>query len=455
MCPNAFHISCIPPKARFHELALLCHEHAQSYKLPDLDMKNSLQAEVEADADIKLEKLRRSMISHDSNTAKTPFHGGTINSFFPICQPAPVKKMIQNANYDKRSFFFKLPNDFREVVHSKPSSYKHIHSLRYNPDSKPKRRPPNENGLCNCKPVPLDSVEVACGESCLNALLMIECVGDENSKKINPYTNCKCGPSCGNRKLSRKEVAKCRPKRENGKGWGLMAMEDLGKGQLVQEYVGEVINEKEKRNRLDDWTLNNPHDTNFYVMQLEPGWYIDAREKGNLSRYINHSCDPNCRLVPVNVAGYMRVAVMSVRDIQAGEFFSYDYQFDTKQDDRFVCRCGSDNCRGTMKGGSHQTVTVKKTSAQLKNEGKAKVERDRKFLQQIAKDEISRLNLVGQFVPGEPIDGSNTVSSGPQEKDKDYVRNHRIFLWRNVIIGANFNSRHYRWKTKLQKLKDK
>ena len=143
----------------------------------------------------------------------------------------------------------------------------------------------------------------------------------------------------------------------------------------------------------------------------------------------------------------MRVAVMSIRDIKAGEFFSYDYQFDTKHADRFVCRCGADKCRGTMKGGTHDAnavTPVKKSLAQRKDEGKARLERDRKFLEQTANDEIFRLNAVGMLVPGEPIDGSNTVASGPQEKDKDYVRNHHIFLWRNALVGADFNARYFR-----------
>ena len=51
----------------------------------------------------------------------------------------------------------------------------------------------------------------------------------------------------------------------------------------------------------------HPNDPNFYLMELEHGFYIDARVKGNLSRFINHSCDPNCQLQRTNVAGDMRI----------------------------------------------------------------------------------------------------------------------------------------------------
>ena len=56
-CPIAYHITCIPPCTRFHELALLCHEHYTN-KLPDLDTESSFQAEVEAKADAMVEKMR-------------------------------------------------------------------------------------------------------------------------------------------------------------------------------------------------------------------------------------------------------------------------------------------------------------------------------------------------------------------------------------------------------------
>ena len=42
--------------------------------------------------------------------------------------------------------------------------------------------------------------------------------------------------------------------------------------------------------------VNSPNDHDFYIMELDPGIYVDGKKKGNLSRFINHSCDPNCEL---------------------------------------------------------------------------------------------------------------------------------------------------------------
>ena len=58
-CPVSYHITCMPPSCRFHELAMLCHEHAYTSKLPYLDEGYSMQASVEADVERKLRNLER------------------------------------------------------------------------------------------------------------------------------------------------------------------------------------------------------------------------------------------------------------------------------------------------------------------------------------------------------------------------------------------------------------
>ena len=482
-CPIAYHITCIPPCTRFHELALLCHEHYTN-KLPDLDTESSFQAEVEAKADAmveemrekkrrKLERLKKQKekkddhyesigfnkflfgmkgtaiseakqdiyrLLEDSDAAEAPTsNAGGQEEGDPAARP--VKKL--------RQVEFCLPCDFQQDVYSKPPSYTHVHGLKYDPTNRPKKHPPT-NEVCKCKPSGKDGV-VTCDDHCLNRMVMTECVGDKSKSEKNPYWNCNAGPSCGNRAIGQRKYAKCRPKREQGKGWGLVVVDGVKKGGLVQEYGGEVIDEATKEARLAEWARDHPNDPNFYIMSLEPGWYIDARVKGNLARFINHSCGPNCHLVPTNVAGNMRVAVVALRDIKPGEFLCYDYQFDTKHGDKFVCRCGAPNCRGTMKGGEKGGtggVEAKKTKKQLWAEAKARYDRDKKFLDDLAVDQVTRLNQTGLLVPGEfqQKDSSTMVASGPQEKDRDYAQGRRIFLWRNVYPGSNFSSRYWKFE---------
>ena len=186
-------------------------------------------------------------------------------------------------------------------------------------------------------------------------------------------------------------------------------------------------------------------------MHLEPGWYIDAREIGNMARYINHSCDPNCKLVPVNVNGYMRVAIICNKDVGPGEFLCYDYQFDTQHGEKFTCRCGAKNCRGTMKGGgSGGEQEQKKTKKELIADAKARVQRDKKFLESITKSEVERLNLTSQYLPGAEKEPANLVAAGPHERDRYDAQVSRIFLWRNVVAGSDFSAKYWRHVTRLK-----
>ena len=274
-----------------------------------------------------------------------------------------------------------------------------------------------------------------------------ECIGDRNSKlgEKDSYWNCDCGPNCGNRMLGRRQFAKCEPNHELGKGWGLTAVNEVKIGELVQEYVGEIIDEKTKRKRLDLWAQDHPHDPNFYIMQLESGWYIDARLKGNLSRFINHSCEPNCKLVPLNVAGHTRICVISTRRLAPGEFLSYDYQLDTKNSEIFACRCGSSNCKGGANGTNPEGVAeikkIKKTKKEIWLEAKERWESDRRFLKDLANSSKTRLNQVSSSLPGDSESISSSVANGPQPGLATKSRATRICLWRNVIRGSDFYSR--------------
>lgn len=240
-----------------------------------------------------------------------------------------------------------------------------------------------------------------------------------------------------------RNIAKCKPVREKGKGWGLVPLQNVAEGSFVQEYVGDVIDEAEKESRLLEWSKNHPNDPNFYVMYLDTRWYIDARVTANLSRFVNHSCAPNCKLKRVNVNGYMRVGIFAIRDIKAGEFLSYDYQFDTKHGDKFICRCGAENCRGTMKGGKQAKVEEKLSKADEWVKAKAEFDRDLKYLEEVERVEQEKATQVGIMVPS--YDFSNElVSNGPDKGRSDLGDNNKLFLWRNAILGSKFSDRDHR-----------
>jgi SET domain-containing protein len=79
---------------------------------------------------------------------------------------------------------------------------------------------------------------------------------------------------------------------------------------------------------------------------------IDANHRGNVARWINHSCNPNCEAVEDE----KRIFIEAIRDIKRGEELGYEYNitFDERHTkalkQRYACLCGAKGCRGTLLG---------------------------------------------------------------------------------------------------------
>jgi len=65
------------------------------------------------------------------------------------------------------------------------------------------------------------------------------------------------------------------------------------------EYVGEVVDPKEFERRVKSYAKNDVK--HFYFMALRGDTIIDATMRGNISRFINHSCDPNAVTAKVSL----------------------------------------------------------------------------------------------------------------------------------------------------------
>lgn len=82
---------------------------------------------------------------------------------------------------------------------------------------------------------------------------------------------------------------------------------------------------------------------------------VDAKQQGNLGRYLNHSCNPNLdtQNVITNTADlrFPTVAFFAKRNIKAGEELCWDYQYELSDDVEraLICHCGSANCRGRLR----------------------------------------------------------------------------------------------------------
>lgn len=92
----------------------------------------------------------------------------------------------------------------------------------------------------------------------------------------------------------------------------------------------------------------HPHPTRFTV-QAEMNKHLEFR--GGLE-YVNHSCNPNSRLVVSE--NTPEVAFVAIRDINEGEYVTFDYSTsEWDMDEKFDCRCGAPNCRGHIGGAKY------------------------------------------------------------------------------------------------------
>lgn len=130
-------------------------------------------------------------------------------------------------------------------------------------------------------------------------------------------------------------------------GRGVYARVDIPKGTRLIEYTGEHISNAEADRRYDDDSMKQHH---TFLFILNSRTCVDAARGGNISRFINHKCDPNC----VAWIEGQHIWIDALRDIRKGEELGYDYEYDflpgyTVEDLEFyACRCGSPKCRGTI-----------------------------------------------------------------------------------------------------------
>jgi hypothetical protein len=229
-----------------------------------------------------------------------------------------------------------LQNQIRMV---QPEGWTKVHKTRLIGDAKKYWKKPNiERSLCVCMQPAPGALERGCDESCLNRAMDYEC--DSN--------NCGLGDLCTNREFAGIEQATSDPSsigveiiKTLDRGYGVRARRPYKPHQIIIEHTGEIItpNEADRRMKEDykdkavscdtgggsDYRLTSLQ--NYYQMGFDQGMILDAT-KGSVSRFVNHSCEPNCRMLKRFVEGRPRVALFAGDNgISTGEELTYDYNF--------------------------------------------------------------------------------------------------------------------------------
>jgi SET domain-containing protein len=155
------------------------------------------------------------------------------------------------------------------------------------------------------------------------------------------------GPAVTGSRATQPRGRRTQVRRSGVHGKGVFAVKPLCAGEILFEYAGEVITWAEALRR-------HPHDPSqpdhTFYFHIDDQHVIDGAHGGNSSRFINHSCDPNCEADEVEG----RVFIKTLRAVEAGDELSFDYglvldgRHTPKVKKQFACYCGAKSCRGTM-----------------------------------------------------------------------------------------------------------
>jgi uncharacterized protein len=112
-------------------------------------------------------------------------------------------------------------------------------------------------------------------------------------------------------------------------GWGVYATEPIPKNKRIIHYAGEKITHKESLEREQKYLAKG----RIWCFTLNRRWVIDAGVGGNIARFVNHSCRPNCWIEVKDGVIWIRAS----RTLRTGEELTYNYN--TSGDAEIPCKC--------------------------------------------------------------------------------------------------------------------
>jgi uncharacterized protein len=100
-------------------------------------------------------------------------------------------------------------------------------------------------------------------------------------------------------------------------GWGVFALEPINKNTRIVHYAGELVPAGKSRPR-EAAQLAKGH---IWCFSVNRRWVRDANVGGNVARFINHACRPNCYS---QISG-QTIWIRAGRNIRRGEELTYNY----------------------------------------------------------------------------------------------------------------------------------
>ncbi|OLL22773.1 Histone-lysine N-methyltransferase, H3 lysine-9 specific [Neolecta irregularis DAH-3] len=252
-----------------------------------------------------------------------------------------------------------------------PGEFEFINGYRYSPNVKV----PSPESMFGCEGCHISGCHLKKPQSC-------SCLDDLDDKhrkfaynkdrkviipprhliiECNRY--CSCGPDCATRVVQRGRLIPLEIFKTPKKGWAVRTQRIIQRGMFIDVYRGEVIDheEAERRGSIDHQGSVYLFDLDFFskgeeTQEFGSAYTIDARHCGNVTRFFNHSCDPNIAIWPVvghelaRTERLYELAFFAIHDIKIGEELCFNYHGEGNQKKEgqrgVICHCGSEKCTG-------------------------------------------------------------------------------------------------------------
>ncbi|THH28652.1 hypothetical protein EUX98_g5534 [Antrodiella citrinella] len=179
------------------------------------------------------------------------------------------------------------------------------------------------------------------------------CVYDKDGRTVHNLipifecnAACNCEDNCQNRVVQHGRQVAVDIKKTYDKGWGIFATKPIPAMSFVGIYAGEYLTDSEGEMRgsiynhfdrsylfdIDFWYLKKGGEDNDDVK-----YCVDAYHAGNFTRYLNHSCDPNCVINPVYIneanPDKALLTIFTQKNVKMGEELCFCYFGDPEDED--------------------------------------------------------------------------------------------------------------------------